>query len=125
MDIEGMVTRLVRLQSGEPAQSVYGSENAAYTAKARGEDKEALLEVSLAEHDMTPVDEAWLRSIGADEADKGWLTLPFDDAALSWIIGQMKSVKLEGYSSSGVWLNLTSRGEIRSLCRILKLPINC
>lgn len=56
--------RLRKIEAGEPAQGVYGSENAIYTAGMLLADRDAVLADALPLYDTEPVTEDWLRSTG-------------------------------------------------------------
>jgi hypothetical protein len=76
----------------------------------------------LAEHDDTPIDEAWLRSAGLKHSDGGWyVTIASGPNRLYWV-GGLVSISRDGHKHVSLCTGINTRGQLLRLCQALGIP---
>jgi len=125
-DLQQAAERLRRIHQGEDAEAVYGRDiNLNDFADPYVCDLRGALGEWLAEHDPTPIDEAWLRSVGLCEREgdpwDGVLVLDSgDDLSLQWEDG---CVWLFLYADCRECCHVKTRGAFRRLASVLGLSL--
>lgn len=121
-ELKAAAARQRRLRDGEPITQAYRafahSASGIYGHERR--DRDLVLDAVLREHDETPVDAQWLRSIGFVEnenCDEDYI--PGTRLGLHWMEVHFD----RGYSwvshKENVIVNKPTRGQLRRLCSVL------
>ena len=89
MTTEQAAERLRRLYGGESYYTIYGCHHT--LGGEQHEDERKVINAYLAEHDPTPIDEAWLRGIGFDGP-------MFDMDRLALVLGRFRFTNYCGWN---------------------------
>ena len=116
MDVAKAAERLRRIWDGEKYRAVYGCEQTLGGHQAIDERK--LVEAYLAEHDPTPIDEPWLRSVGIWTGEILFVNFADDD-------GYHLAINQDSYGIEWVALGkvFKTRGDVRRLAAALGIEL--